>query len=189
MGFEQDIALLSRVALFRDFTVEQLRLLAFGIERQWFNAGQELFSRGELSDGGYVVARGQIDIVAMRNNREIILDTCLEASLIGEMALIASNRRIATAVARVNSEVMFVPRALFHRMLKEYPEMAMMLHQRVSQNVERMMIQITKVGDGMENIEALEDLTGGRRNAVRIAESEAAEMQDYLLDAPDQADD
>ena len=189
MGFEQDIALLSRVSLFRDFSVEQLRLLAFGIERQWFNAGQELFARGELSDGGYVVARGQIDIVAMRNDREILLDSCLEAALIGEMALIASNRRIETAVARVNSEVMFVPRALFHRMLREYPEMAMMLHHRISQNVNRMMTQIAKVGENMEGIAALEELTGGRNNAVRVAEAQAAAIDGQMPDAAEYDDD
>lgn len=180
MGFEQDIALLSRVALFRDFSVEQLRLLAFGTERQWLNAGSELFSRGDLSDGGYVVARGQIDIVALRHNREIVLDSCLEGSLIGEMALVALNRRIATAVARVNSEVMFIPRPLFHRMLREYPEMAVKLHQRISQSVERIMHQLGRIGGRMEEIAALEELTGGRLNADRLASEAPADDNDTV---------
>lgn len=181
MGFEQDIALLSRVALFQDFTVEQLRLLAFGTERQWLYAGTELFGDGEPSDGGYVVASGQIDIITYRGDRQVILDSCHEASLIGEMALLTENRRIATAIAREDSEVMFIPRTLFYRMLREYPETAAKLHDRIAENVRMIMREIAVVGDKIDKIGSLESIAGGRKDPKRVKREEAEQKKEDLV--------
>ena len=162
MGLEQDIDLLSRVTMFQDFDPEQLRLIAFGTERQFLRKGTVLYRQGAESDGGYVVSSGQIDIVMHQGEQEITLDSCTEAVLIGELALITENRRAAAAVARVDSEVLFIPRSLFHRLLREYPQMAALLHARISHSVRGMVQQMEKVherlaGPGLNSLLGNED--------------------------------
>jgi CRP-like cAMP-binding protein len=155
MGLEQDIELLSRVALFQDFGIEQLRLIAFGTQRERIGAGSILYEADDESDGGYVIAEGQIDIVIIREGHEFILDHCHEAALIGEIALITGNRRATAAIARSNSEVMFIPRTLFHRLLSEYPEIAALLHGRISHSVRSLVHQMEKIHDRLSEIPSL----------------------------------
>ena len=145
MGLEQDIELLSRVGLFQDFEMEQLRLIAFGTERETARTGTFLFRESEVAKGGYVVAGGQIDIVLRRGNTDIVLQNCRSAALIGEMALITETRRATSAVAKVNSDVLFIPRTLFHRLLREYPSMAALLHSRIAHSVRRLVQEMDEV--------------------------------------------
>jgi CRP-like cAMP-binding protein len=151
MSLENDLHLLSRVALFDGFPPEQLRLLAFGTERELLRAGRELFKQGDTSSGGYVIAGGQIDLVIYRGNREVLLDSRHEAQIIGELGLITAAVRTASAVARTNSEVMFIPRMLFHRMLNAFPDSAVVLHRRISQSVLQMLAQLERLHEAIES--------------------------------------
>lgn len=131
--------------MFQSFETEQLRLIAFGTERRRLRKGACLFQQGEKSDGGYVVASGQIDIVMSQGGHEVTLESVTESGLIGELALITANKRVASAVARVESDVLFVPRALFHRLLQEYPQMAALLHARIAHSVRGIVAQMEAV--------------------------------------------
>lgn len=152
MTLAQDIELLARVSLFEGFPDEQLRLLAFGSKRIFLRGGEVVFREGALSDGGYVVVSGQVDILVERNGRELIMASQLENSLIGEMALITTNRRVATALARTNAELIFIPRDLFKRMLGEYPQLAEKLHERISRSVRAMLKQMEAVQTRLSGI-------------------------------------
>jgi CRP-like cAMP-binding protein len=132
MSLEQDIDLLSRVGLLHGIAPEQLRLLAFGTERELLRSGKELFRTGDQTPGGYVVCGGQVDLVLYRSGREILLDSRREAESIAELGLITPIRQAFTAIARTNSEVIFIPRVLFHRMLTTFPETAALMHQRIT---------------------------------------------------------
>lgn len=166
MSLDQDIALLARVSLFQGFTPEQLRLIAFGSERERLPAGAALYREGETASGGYVVASGQIDLMIMKGAREIAIESCNAGGLVGEMALIASNRRSTDAVARTDSEVLYIPRALFHRMLREYPETAAFLHGRIAQTVRRLMKQIEDVNARISSLKSLMEVKALGRHEV-----------------------
>ena len=56
MSLEDDMALLARVAMLADMERDALRLLAFAAETRQLRAGDVLFRKDEMSDGGYVVA-------------------------------------------------------------------------------------------------------------------------------------
>ena len=152
MTLSEDLARLSKVALFDGFSVEQLRLLAFGSKRMFLRAGEELFLENAESDGGYFIVRGQVDVLVIRNGREIVLANQLENSLIGELALVTSNKRVADAVARTDVELLHIPRELFKRMLSEYPELAQILHTRIARSVQLMLAEMSKVQQRLTNI-------------------------------------
>ncbi|WP_075997652.1 cyclic nucleotide-binding domain-containing protein [Salaquimonas pukyongi] len=152
MTLSDDIELLGRITLFDGFPAEQLRLLAFGSRRLMLRGGEVLFQEGDASDGGYVIVKGQLDLTVMTGNRETILSSQLAGSLVGEVALVTSNRRVTSAIARTNCELIFIPRELFLRMLREYPQLAASMHRRLADAVRLMMKDIGKVHHKMQTI-------------------------------------
>lgn len=155
MSLEQDIKFFSRVELFQGFSEEQLRLLAFGAERKIFRDGEKIFHQNDLSNGGYVIISGQINLVLRNNNKENVIDSFSKNALIGEMALISSNRRAATAVAKGEAHLIFISRDLFRRMLTEFPELAVLLQERIQKNVQSMMLKMTSVQMKLNKIDNL----------------------------------
>jgi CRP-like cAMP-binding protein len=145
LALEDDIRFLSKVSLFQGFSPDQLRLIAFGAERQRLKPGEVLFRDGENAPGGFVVMAGQVNLVTNKTEGEIVLDRCFQGALIGELALIAPSKRVTDAVARVESEVMAIPRTLFRRMIDEYPQTAAMLQSEIAQNVRRLVLRLEKL--------------------------------------------
>ena len=177
MTLNDDINRLSSVRLFAGFPQEQLRLLAFGSKRLFLRGGEMLYREGQVSDGGYVVISGQIDVVVERNGREHVLSSQLENSLIGEMALVIPNRRVAAAVARTNCELLHIPRELFKRMLSEYPELAGMMYQQINRSVQVLLQQMAGVHAKLQDIP---DLAGSNHQIPDLEE----ELEDFIN--PDQ---
>ena len=125
MSLEDDMALLARVAMLAGMERDALRLLAFAAETRQLRAGDVLFRKGDVSDGGYVVASGAI---AMIEDDASTADAIIGAGgLIGEVALITETRRPATAIAREPTTVLRLSRAMFRRTMEEYPQLAQRL--------------------------------------------------------------
>ncbi len=66
--------------------------------------------------------------------------------MLGEMALIAQTTRLTGAMAEEETEVIRISRAIFRRILEEYPEAAASLHAHISQNLLQLISDIEKVG-------------------------------------------
>ncbi len=161
MGLEQDIALLMRVRMFQGFSPEQLRLLAFGSERTHQAVETMLFHEGDEADGGFVVFRGQVDLTLQRGSRFLLVDSIFEAGLVGELAMVTATRRSTDAMARKDTEVLFIPRRLFHRMLNEFPDTAQMLHQRIVQSVRGLTAQVSAVNEKLRQSQGLSIFSTG----------------------------
>lgn len=134
MALKEDIALLQRVPLFEDLDEDKLRLIAFGAERRRILEGQTLFREGTVGDCAFVVAAGSFDLTRTTRNGRSPLGRSLPGSLLGEIAMISEVERHVTAIAAEPSEVMRINRQLFHRMLEEYPDIAVMVLDRVRRN-------------------------------------------------------
>ena len=155
MTLSEDISRLGAIPLFDGFSAEQLRLLAFGSKRIIFRTGEVLFEQNALSDGAYALLSGQVDLVIDADGHANTAASLFDGSLIGETALIAANRRIATAIARTNVEAIYIPRDLFRRMLSEYPELALLLHERISSSVRNLLSDMGNVQARLAQIPGL----------------------------------
>ncbi|MGI9357022.1 MAG: cyclic nucleotide-binding domain-containing protein [Rhizobiaceae bacterium] len=133
MSLDSDIKVLERVKLFEGFEPEHLRLLAFGADAQVVEEGQILYSKGGASDGGYVIVEGRIDLVSGANDG--VVKQFGTGSLLGELALITETEYAATAEAQRQSQVLKISRALFRRILREYPHLAEILQKRIGASV------------------------------------------------------
>ncbi|ANG98018.1 MULTISPECIES: cyclic nucleotide-binding domain-containing protein [Brucella] len=145
MALDDDIRILGSVGLFESFTPEQLRLLAFGAERLVLRAGRELFREGQSADCGYIVVSGNITLFHDADEGRIAIRPVGPGAMLGEMALIAQTTRLTGALAEEETEVIRISRAIFRRILEEYPEAAASLHAHISKNLLQLIADIEKV--------------------------------------------
>jgi len=123
MTLDDDIANLSRIPLFAIFEPSALRMLALSAEARLLRAGDVLFRRGEMSDGGYVLTMGSIALDPHDERRPQAL-IIRPWTLIGETALVAPSTRRAAAIAREPATVLKILRPTFHVILEQHPATA-----------------------------------------------------------------
>ncbi|MHC5655436.1 cyclic nucleotide-binding domain-containing protein [Stappia sp.] len=143
--------LLRQVPLLSEFPDEQLRLLAFSAENVSFRDGEVLFIAGERADAGLVIASGAVRLET--DEEGVKAATYGPGSLIGETALLVETRRPARAVASGATEVIRIRRALFKRMLQEFPDIARRLFDARAAEFRKTVGALGRVGTVLEQIE------------------------------------
>ena len=123
MTLDDDIENLARIPLFSIFEPNALRMLALSTETRLLRAGDVLFRRGEMSDGGYVLTTGLIALTAENDARPQSM-IIRPWTLIGETALLAPSTRPAAAIAQEPATVLKISRPLFHLILEQHPATA-----------------------------------------------------------------
>ena len=142
MSLESDIAVLRDVPLFADLTADQLRLLAFGAEHRRLRSGETLFRAAARADAGFVVASGEVTLMAGPAGEERPVAHFGPGTLLGELALITETRRPASAIAATDCDLIHITRLLFRRMLEEYPEIAFALHEKLADQLGQMTVDL-----------------------------------------------
>jgi CRP-like cAMP-binding protein len=123
MTLEDDIGRLSRTRPFNLLPRDAVQLIAFSAEKRKLAANESLFEEGDAADSGYFVLSGSI-VLSARGHSGERLWVANAGSLIGENAMVAEVSRPASARAKENSTVLRIPRAVFHRVLTEFPNEA-----------------------------------------------------------------
>jgi len=145
MALDDDIRILSAVKLFEGFTQEQLRLLAFGAEATHLQADRKLYREDDEADSAYIVVRGRIVLYREQDGDRIPIGTAGPGAMLSELALISDSRRLTSASAETDSEVIRLSRKMFRRILEEYPDVAVKLHQRILDDFQAMIARIEKL--------------------------------------------
>lgn len=158
MGLEDDVGILARIPAFAAIEPEALRLIAFSAETRVLRAGDVLFRRDDMSNGGFVVLAGSIAMDASGDGAAPAR-IVRPPGLIGDLALVTQTRRPATAIAREPSTVLGISRQLFHRVLREFPNSA----EQLRQSLRTRLLQFT------------EELGALRRESLTSADDEQSE--------------
>lgn len=140
MALDDEIALLARVPFFAGFETEHLRLLAFGAEKRRLSAGSFVFREGDLADGAYVVRQGEVitlkpGVDGGDESPDAVERFYWPGSMLEPMTLVSLSKRAQAAKCTEDCEVLRISRALFVRMLAEYPDLAVMLRDRVAREL------------------------------------------------------
>lgn len=146
MALDDHIRILSGVRLFEGFTQEQLRLLAFGAEAMRLSAGKKLYREDDDADSAYVVVRGRIKLFRESEDAPADVGMAEPGATLGEMALIADSRRLTSAEAATDADVLRINRSMFRRILEEYPETAEALRERIIEDLQALIRRIEQVG-------------------------------------------
>jgi CRP-like cAMP-binding protein len=84
-------------------------------------AGHELFKEGDRGNFMYVLMSGTAEIIL----RGKVVETAVEGSIVGEMAIIDDNVRSATVVAKTDCMFLPIERERFNFLVQKKPEFAL----------------------------------------------------------------
>lgn len=121
------IQLLKQVPLFSGIPKEIFNHLIKAVNERTLQAGEILFSEGDVGKVFYIIKSGKIDIVKndTASENEIKLATRGIGDFFGEMALLESSPRFATAKAVEETVVLELSRKNFRKLVTEYPSIAL----------------------------------------------------------------
>lgn len=145
MSLNDDMRVLADVSLFQGFTSEQLRLMAFGAENLSLKAGRILYAMDTPADCAFILSSGTIELFREDDGERTILQELVPHAILGELALIGENERLTSACAKTDCELIRLNRSMFRRILQEYPDTAMLLHDRISRNLQAMIRRLEGV--------------------------------------------
>jgi signal transduction histidine kinase len=118
--------------LFKPLSAAELRVLQQAACERAFAAGEDIFREGDASDGIYLVKDGAVQISALVNKDRFVFSRIMPGDFFGEMTLLDSRPRSATATADLASTLVFIPRAPLLQLLENSPRLALALFQEIS---------------------------------------------------------
>ncbi len=87
------------------------------MERKTYGPGERVFIEGEPAECAYLIQEGKIEISKRKDDDAVVIGTAGKGEMLGEMALIASEPRSATARCTEETTVLIVPKEEFDRRL------------------------------------------------------------------------
>ena len=143
MALDDDIRLFEQVPVFRLLEPDALRLLAFSAETKLLRTGDVLCAAPARLEGGYLVLKGSLAIFDTRDALGEPSKVVYSPGLVGELAMIAETEAAGSIISREPTTLLRVPRAVFHRILSEYPRSADAVRRMVSERLSSLSSQLT----------------------------------------------
>lgn len=112
------------------------------LSRKSVAAGDYVFRQGDPGDEAYLIATGRIDIVVESHARETVIATVERGDIIGEMALIDDEPRMASARVVEDATLTVIPQESFRARLDRIAEVDRMIPRLLERYVERLRSQV-----------------------------------------------
>lgn len=116
--------LLSYIQLFEGMTSAQLDWVSQHAHRRVFEAGRNVMTIEQPGEAVYIILHGTVKIHIEQGERDVILTILGAGDLLGEMSLIDSIGRSASAVTLENTLMLWMDKATFTYMLDNFPLVA-----------------------------------------------------------------
>ena len=101
---------------------------------QSFSAGQVIFQEGQPGDVMYAVTEGEVDILV--HNK--VISTVGPDGILGEMALIDTEPRSATAIARTDCKLVPISAKRFTFLVQQTPHFALQVMRVMAERLRHM---------------------------------------------------
>ncbi len=144
--------LLSDIPLFAGLMPTQMDWVAQRSHRRVFEAGRNVMTIEQPGEAVYVILHGTVKIHVEQSERDVILSILGTGDLLGEMSLIDSLGRSASAVTLENSLLLWMDKANFHYILDNFPP--------VARNLVRILSARVRLSDQMIQALATLDVNG-----------------------------
>lgn len=116
--------LLSYIQLFEGMTPTQLDWVAQHAHRRVFEAGRNVMTIEQPGEAVYIILHGTVKIHIEQGERDVILAILGAGDMLGEMSLIDSVGRSASAVTLENTLMLWMDKTTFNYMLDNFPPVA-----------------------------------------------------------------
>jgi CRP/FNR family cyclic AMP-dependent transcriptional regulator len=143
---------LSYIQLFEGLTPTQLDWVAQHAHRRNFEAGRNVMTIEQPGETVFVILHGSVKIHIEQGERDVILSILGAGDLLGEMSLIDSVGRSASAVTLESSLLLWMDKNTFNYMLDNFPP--------VARNLVKIMSARVRLSDQMIQALATLDVNG-----------------------------
>ena len=138
-----------------------------------FQASKLIFSEGDQGDEAYRVIEGSVEISIQRDGQKLVLGILGAGEAFGEMAMVESRPRSATAHTLEPTLIEVIAREDFQRMLEEGGEQIVpyltMIFDRLRVTNDRLLMALSKLNDLQPAVKYHhQDIFGSRRNSVIV---------------------
>ena len=116
--------LLSYIQLFEGMTPAQLDWVGQRAHRRNFEAGRNVMTIEQPGEAVYIILHGTVKIHIEQGERDVILAILGAGDMLGEMSLIDSVGRSASAVTLENTLMLWMDKTTFTYMLDNFPPVA-----------------------------------------------------------------
>ncbi|HEX2998375.1 MAG TPA: Crp/Fnr family transcriptional regulator [Anaerolineales bacterium] len=116
--------LLADIALFAGLTPTQLDWIAHRAHRRVFEAGRNVMTIEQPGEAVYIILYGTVKIHIEQGERDVIVSILGEGDLLGEMSLIDSVGRSASAVTLESSLMLWMDKDTFNYILDNFNPVA-----------------------------------------------------------------
>lgn len=122
--------------LFRGLPVAELESLRQVANERSYGMGETIFKQGDPGDGIYIVKGGEVHIAVVASSGELrVISKLGPGELFGEMAVIDSDPRSASALAGERTTLYFVSRSDLLEMMNRTPQLTMGLVREISRRL------------------------------------------------------
>ena len=108
------------------------------LSKRSFGSGDIIFSEGESGEVAYLIVSGAVDILKRAGERDLVIGQAGPGMIIGEMALIDSMPRMATAKTSCDTVVNIIPREAIKARLDKLEKFDPVLRRLMGMFVDRM---------------------------------------------------
>jgi len=116
--------LLSDISLFEGLTPSQLDWVAKNAHRRVFAAGTNVMTVEQPGEAVFIILHGTVKIHIEQGGRDVILSILGGGDLLGEMSLIDSMGRSASALTLESSLMLWMDKTTFNYLLDNFPPVA-----------------------------------------------------------------
>ena len=116
--------LLSDISLFEGLTPAQLDWVAKNAHRRVFAAGTNVMTVEQPGEAVFIILHGTVKIHIEQGGRDVILSILGGGDLLGEMSLIDSMGRSASALTLESSLMLWMDKTTFNYLLDNFPPVA-----------------------------------------------------------------
>ena len=127
--------LLADIELFAGLIPTQLDWIAQRAHRRVFEAGRNVMTIDQPGEAVYIILHGTVKIHIEQGERDVIISIMGAGDVLGEMSLIDSIGRSASAVTLEDSLMLWMDKATFNTMLDNFPPVARNLVKILSSRV------------------------------------------------------
>ncbi|STX51100.1 cyclic nucleotide-binding protein [Legionella busanensis] len=113
-------------------------------QKETFAEGEYLIRQGEQGDKCFIISKGLVEIFYESNNKRIPIAKVAQGEILGELAIIDSLPRSASAVALLPTEALIITQWDFKAQLQAYPEIALELLPLLAQRLRQTQNQLIK---------------------------------------------
>jgi len=143
---------LSYIQLFEGLTPMQLDWVAQRAHRRIFEAGRNVMTIEQPGEAVYIILHGTVKIHIEQSERDVILAILGAGDMLGEMSLIDSVGRSASAVTLESSLMLWMDKVTFNHILDNFPP--------VARNLVRIMSSRVRLSDQLIQALATLDVNG-----------------------------